>query len=107
MPDRVDDRAVAVRTDDWPAHATDAIVKVVGTVRDKTTGPAITVARAAVYGLVVAVLGTLGLILVLVGTVRALDELIPRGVWIVYAILGTVFVAAGTWCWSRRKPPQE
>ena len=39
MPDRVELSTSNVRTDDWPAQATDSIVKVVGTVHDKVTGP--------------------------------------------------------------------
>ena len=44
-------------TSDWPAQATDTIVNLVDQVRAKTTGPAITVARGLVFGLIVGVLG--------------------------------------------------
>jgi hypothetical protein len=44
--------------DEWPAQAADTIVRVVGSVRDKTTGPAVTAARGAVYGLLAAILAT-------------------------------------------------
>ena len=47
--------------DDWPAQAADTIVRVVGQVRDRTTGPAITAARAVVFGLLAAILGTVAL----------------------------------------------
>ena len=42
-----------VDTTDWPAQAADTIERAVQGVRDKTTGPAITVARWLVAGLFV------------------------------------------------------
>ncbi len=35
---------------DWPAQTADTIERVVGSVRDKTAGPAISAGRAVVYG---------------------------------------------------------
>ena len=61
MPDRVELSTSTVRTDDWPAQATDQIVKVVGTVHDKVTGPIMTVARGVVYGTFAAILGAAAL----------------------------------------------
>ncbi|MEO7427847.1 MAG: hypothetical protein ABIY48_00540, partial [Acidimicrobiales bacterium] len=43
---------------DWPAQAADTIERVVGSVRDKTTGPAITLARWVVYGTFALVVGS-------------------------------------------------
>ena len=57
MADPVDLSTTRVRTDDWPAQATDTIVKVVGTASDKVTGPVTTAARAIVFGLFAAILG--------------------------------------------------
>ena len=87
--------------DQWPAQIADAIVRVVGQVRDRTTGPAITAARAIVYGLVAAVLGTVGLVLSIILAIRILDRYLPGDVWTIYIGLGIVFTAAGLWAWSR------
>jgi hypothetical protein len=99
---------VAVRTDDWPAQATDTIVKVVGTVRDKTTGPAITAARGVVYGLLAALTGTAALVLFVIGAIRAIDAYLPESVfgdehtWAAHGIVGVVFTLGGLILWSRR-----
>ncbi|MCU1455398.1 MAG: hypothetical protein JWN46_3544 [Acidimicrobiales bacterium] len=90
-----------VLPDQWPSQVADAIVDVVGKVRDRTTGPAITAARAVVYGLVAAVLGGIGLVLLCILTVRILANYIPGDVWTVYIGLGVLLTAAGLWSWSR------
>ena len=103
--------------DDWPAQAADTIERVVGTVRDKTTGPALTLARAVVYGTFAVLVGLACLVLLIVAAVRALDVALPDAVfgedhiWAVYLILGLVFVVAGAVLWRRRHaredPPEE
>ncbi|MGE0877404.1 MAG: phage holin family protein [Acidimicrobiia bacterium] len=96
------------RESDWPAQAADKIEQLVGTVRDKTTGPALKAARAVVYGLLGAILGVAVVILVLIGAVRLLVSYLPgERVWLAYLILGVVFVALGGFCWSRRTKPSE
>lgn len=90
--------------DDWPAQATDTIVKVVGTVRDRTTGPAVTVARAVVYGLLAGILGVVALVLVVAALVRLVDVLVPDEVWAAHLIVGVVFTLAGVFLWSKRSP---
>ncbi len=114
MADRADGRAVAVRTDDWPAQATDTIVRTVGRVRDKTTGPAVTAARGVVYGLLAGVLGIAALVLIAIAAVRFIDSYLPDAVvgethtWAAHLLVGGVFTLAGLLLWSRRKPrPQE
>lgn len=90
---------------DWPAQAADAIVEVVGKVRDATTGPILTAARGVVYGTAIALLGATALVLVLVGAVRFLDTLIPGEVWSAYLVLGLVLTGIGLVLWSRRHAP--
>ena len=85
---------------DWPAQATDTIVKVVGQVRDKTTGPIITIARGVVYGTLAAILGTIAVVLTCILLVRALsipvEELWgPGKIWAVYLFLGVIFTGLG------------
>lgn len=94
MADKVDSSV------DWPAQATDTIVKVVGQVRDKTTGPIITVARGVVYGTLAAILGTIAAVLGCILLIRALSVLVdevwePGNIWVVYLFLGVIFTAAG------------
>jgi hypothetical protein len=93
---------------DWPAQAADTIERLVGNVRDKTTGPALTVARAVVYGTFAVVVGTALVILAIVGAVRLLNNYLPDAwvgddhMWVSYLIIGLVLLVAGIICWSRR-----
>lgn len=92
---------------DWPAQATDTIVKVVGQVRDKTTGPIILVARGLVYGTLAAILGTIAAVVLCIMAVRVL--MIPveeylggtDRVWVVYLGLGLITVLLG-WLFMRK-----
>ena len=97
---------------DWPAQATDMIVRVVGQVRDKTTGPALTVARGLVYGLLAALLGGTITVLVAIAAVRGIDEAIEaivdsRETWASHLIVGVLFTVLGLWLWSKRRAPEE
>lgn len=97
---------------DWPAQAADLIVRVVGQVRDKTTGPAITAARGVVYGLLAALLGGAAGILVAIAAVRGLDELIEtiadsRETWAAHGIVGLLFTVVGLFLWSKRRAPER
>jgi len=99
--------------DDWPAQAATTIVKVVGTVRDRTTGQAITASRAVVYGLLASLLGLCALVLFCVLTARlltvALNEILSavnwdrpgRGAWMADVVLVLGFGIAGAALWKR------
>jgi len=87
---------------DWHIKATDKIVSTVDIVRVKTSGPAIKVSRAVVFGVMGALISVVALIIALIGTVRLLDEVIPKDVWLVYFILGGIFLLAGAFLWSKR-----
>ena len=81
-------------TRDWAAQITDQIERVVSTVRDRTTRPAITVVRALVFG-VIAVAGAItALVLVSVVLIRALTELTGEA-WIAFLITAGIFLAIG------------
>jgi len=101
-------RADEVRADDWPAQAADTIERIVGSVRDKTTGPAITVVRGVVYGTFALLVGLMVAVLVAIAAVRALDAYLPSAVfgdehvWAAHAVVGVVFTLAGMWLWSKR-----
>lgn len=88
---------------DWPRQATDQVVKVVDQVRDKTTGPVLDASRWLVYGLVAIAAATVIGVVSLIGTIRLLDVILPRGVWLAYLVLGLVFCTAGAVCWSKRE----
>jgi hypothetical protein len=100
---------------DWPAQAADTIERVVGSVRDKTTGPAITIARGVVYGTFALVVGTVVAVLVAIAAVRALDNYLPDSVfgeehtWAAHLLVGLVFTLLGMLLWSRRSaaPPAD
>ncbi len=103
--------APASSADDWPAQAADTIERVVGTVRDKTTGPAITVARWVVYGTFALIVGTAVAILLAITTIRGLDVALPDAwvgedhTWVAHLIVGSLFTLAGALLWSRRSAP--
>jgi hypothetical protein len=98
---------------DWPAQAADSIVRVVGQVRYRTTGPTITAARAVVFGLLAAILGLVALVILSVllnrGTVIGVNALLDladldrpgRAVWIAHFLDGLLFVLIGLVLWKK------
>lgn len=90
---------------DWPTQATEAIVNVVGSVRDRTTGPIITIARGVVFGVFAGVLAIVVAVMLIIAAVRLLDEALPSGVWLPYLILGLVFVLGGALVFRKRNQP--
>jgi len=96
---------------DLASEATELIESVVLTVKEKATIPLTTAARAVVYGLVIAVLGVVALILLVVAVVRISDVWLigwagrvhgAHRLWIVYGLLGLLFSLGGLALWSRR-----
>lgn len=95
---------------DWTDQAADAIESVVLSVKQKTTVPLTTIARAIVYGVVIAALGTVALVLTAVSAVRILTVYLPVGrvndgrhrVWVADLIVGGIFTLAGLFLWSKR-----
>jgi hypothetical protein len=90
--------------DDWPRQATRTIVRTVDSVRDKTTGPAITAAAATVYGLVAVMALAVLTTALLIAVVRGLEIILWHKVWLAYLVLAAVFLAGGLVSWSRRQP---
>ncbi len=86
---------------DWPAKATETIVTQVERIRDKTTGPALKVARYAVFAAFAVSLGTVALIIAVIGGVRALNAYLPDTVfgethmWAAHSTMGLVLLIAG------------
>jgi hypothetical protein len=108
VPTSRDPALASASTADWPVQAADTIERVVGSVRDKTTGPALTVARGVVYGLLGAILGLAALTLLTVGLLRLVDAYLPASIfgrhhmWAAHLVVGLVFCIAGMLLWSRR-----
>ena len=90
---------------EWPAQATDTIVDTIDKVRQKTTKPALTIARALVYGLLAAIVGVVAVIVFLVLLVRLYDNYIPGNVWPLYAGLAVAMIAGGLILLKRANAP--
>jgi hypothetical protein len=97
-------------SDDWPAQAADAIERVVGTVRDKTTVQAIKAFRWLVYGTFALLVGTTTAILVAIVLVRLIDSYLPdawvgeQHTWVAHLIIGALFTVGGMALWRQRRP---
>lgn len=108
-----DTTGTVVDTTDWPAQAADTIERVVGSVRDKTTGPAITAARWVVYGTFALLVGMAVLVLLAIAAVRLLDVYLPDAwvgedhTWVAHLIVGLVFALVGMAMWSKRTAPDD
>lgn len=90
--------------DRWPTEATDFVVRTVGTVREKTTGPAITAGRAAVFGMFAALVGLTALVLFAVALVRLITVYMPgERVWPAYLIVGGAFCLIAAVLWTRTR----
>ena len=93
---------------EWPAQAADTIVRVVGQVRDATTGKAITAARGAVYGLLAGLLGGVLAVLAAIASVRILVVYLPDAwfgethVWAAHLLTGALFTLLGMGLWAQR-----
>lgn len=104
-------------TGDWPKQATDSIVRVVDTVRDKTAGPAVTAARAVVYGSILAILAIPLFLFLLIAAMRITERIFimigeSRGwswlaepMYLVYFVYGLLFFTLGLWLWRKARKP--
>ncbi len=97
-------------TEDWPAKASSTIVHYVGTVRDKTTGPALVASRYAVYVIALAIIGMILAVVAFVLLVRGLviatgyaPFVEPGETWLAYYILGGIFALAGAVLWRKKE----
>jgi uncharacterized membrane protein YdjX (TVP38/TMEM64 family) len=90
-------------TDDLTQRALDTIDTVVATVNDKAIRPAIVAARAIVFGVIIAVVALVVLVLIGVGIVRLTTVyLFDHKVWISYLVLGGLFSLGGAFAYARR-----
>ena len=93
--------------DDWASSLVDRFVEVVDQVRNVTTRPIITLARALVFGLVMVCCAVAAAVLAGIGLFRLLDTALPGESWSAHLVLGAASVAAGAWLWSRRTRPAD
>ena len=92
--------------DDWADQAADTVVKVVDAVREKTTGPVLTAARAIVYGIIGVFAGLVALIVLTIALVRFVDVWLPGDVWQAHLLIGALFTIGGLLVWRKRHAPE-
>jgi|SRR5437660_9422847 len=94
-------------TGDWTIQTADRLERVVTGIRDRTTVPLTTLARALVYGLVVVTMAVVALVLIAVVVVRLGANYVPlhdppgRSVWVTEAAVGGIFTVAGLFALRR------
>lgn len=93
-------------TGDWATQLVDDLEGFVDTLTSKTTQPIRNVARALVYGLLVAGLGVAILLLLTIGAVRGLTNLLGGRAWAADAVLGGIFSLSGMLLWRKRHLPK-
>jgi hypothetical protein len=97
----------------WAADLADTVERVVGTVRDKATTPAVHVTRGIVFGLLAAFLGFAALALLLIGVTRGLQALLDlavsteRAVYLSYFLMGGILCLAGALLFRSRHSPDS
>ena len=89
---------------DWASSLVDRFVDVVDQVRNVTTRPVITLARALVFGVVMVCCLLAALVLTGIGLFRLLDVALPGDSWSTHLVLGAVCCSLGARLWSRRSP---
>jgi hypothetical protein len=95
----------------WAPELADTVERLVGTVRDRTTKPAVRAARAIVFGLLAAMLAVVAITLLLLAATRGLQALLDLGldwsmaVYLSYFIVGGILCLVGLLLLARRPPP--
>ncbi len=96
---------------DWPKQTADLLESVTTKIREGATTKVVTVVRAAVFGLLAAILVVIVAVLALICATRALQLLIgiftdhERSVWIAYLAIGALFCTLGALLMSKRHAP--
>ena len=94
---------------DWAAKQTDRVIDVIDKVKAQTTDRAVTVLRAVVFGLVIAVLGIAAATIFLVAVVRMADAYLPIGAgvgdatWAAHLFVGSLLTTLGLGAWMSRR----
>jgi hypothetical protein len=96
----------------WAPDLADTVERLVGTVREKATTPAVHAARAIVFGVLAGILGLVAVTLLLIAATRGLQTLLDLGVswsmavYLSYFIIGGILCLAGLLLLARRPPPE-
>ena len=94
----------------WAPKLADTIERVVGSLRDKTTGRVLTAYRGIVFGLVAVFAASFALVLLIIGLFRGVQALLDIGldhhnsVWISYLGVGALFSLGGLVAMKKRFP---
>ena len=102
MPEPDGHIPIPILEGDWPAQAATSIEQLVTTVRDRTTVPALTAARAIVYALVGGSLLLAAFVMFTICLIRLVDNYLPGEVWAAYLLVGGLFLLIGLILWTQR-----
>ncbi|MGH8981531.1 MAG: hypothetical protein ACRDWE_11030, partial [Acidimicrobiales bacterium] len=84
-------------------RAADAVQRIVDTIHDKAVRPAELATRAIVFGLLVAALAVVVLVMGSIVALRLFDVYVfGHQVWLSYIVLGGALTLAGLAIWTRR-----
>ena len=99
---------VAILDDDQVASVGEGAKRfpVVATVNDRAIRPAVVAARGVVFGVVIAVIGILTIVLFCVGFIRV-TTIAGHRIWASYLVLGLLFSIVGAILYSRRGLPPD
>ena len=92
------------RPSDWASSLVDRFIDIVEQVRNVTTRPVITLARALVFGVVMVCCLLAALVLTGIGLFRLLNVALPGDSWSAHLVLGAACCTLGALLWSRRTP---
>jgi tetrahydromethanopterin S-methyltransferase subunit D len=95
----------------WAPDLADTVERIVGTVREKATKPAVHAVRAVVFGTLAGILGLAAVVLLLIALTRGVQSLLavgvswPMAVYLSYFIVGGILCLVGLFLLNRRPPP--
>lgn len=103
MDQEINPQSAPSKKSDWPERATNLVIEVTDSIREKGISPIYRIVRVLIFGLLGAALASTVAILLLIGIIRAMTVyLFGDNVWITYLVLGVIFSAAGFFIWSKR-----
>ena len=88
---------------DWATQLVDTFEQAVGSVRAKTSEPATKIVKYSVFAVMAVGLAVLLFCFLVIGLVRLADSYLPKGVWLAYFVMGSMFMLIGALLWRRRR----
>ena len=97
----------------WAPELADTVERLVGQVRDRTTGKVVVVVRALVFGVVVACTAMAAAVLSIILGTKLVQRLVNIGgavdadssVWVSYVVMGGILTLGGLLCMRKRESP--